>query len=284
MKETETIRAAIQGIAGCFHDQAAREFFSNRAIELVPCNSFEELFESVRSGEADVAAMAIENTVAGSILPNYALLQSSGFTIFGEIFLRISQNLMALPGQKPEEIREAYSHYMAIAQTRPFFRKYPDIRLIESEDTAGSARRIAEQGEKGIAAIAGQLAADMYGLEILASGIETNKRNFTRFLFLYKPNGTERFRIESPNKSSLSFTLPHATGSLSHVLSIFSFYGVNLTKIQSIPVIGQEWEYHFLVDLTFTDPVRYRQSLEAIRPLTSELDILGEYLQGNNIE
>jgi len=284
MKETETIRAAIQGIAGCFHDQAAREYFSGRAIELVPCDSFEELFESVRSGKADVAAMAIENTVAGSILPNYALLQSSGFTIFGEVFLRISQNLMALPGQKAEDIREAYSHYMAIAQTRPFFRKYPDIRLIEAEDTAGSARRIAELGQKGIAAIAGQLAADMYGLEILAREIETNKRNFTRFLFLYKPNGTQRFKIESPDKSSLSFTLPHATGSLSHVLSIFSFYGINLTKIQSIPILGQEWEYHFLVDLTFNDPVRYRQSLDAIRPLTSELVILGEYLQGNNIE
>lgn len=250
----------------------------------MPCDSFEELFDSVRSGRADVATMAIENTVAGSILPNYALLQGSGFTIFGEVFLRISQNLMALPGQKPEDIREAYSHYMAIAQTRPFFRNYPDIRLIESEDTAGSARRIAELGQKGIAAIAGQLAADMYGLEILAREIETNKRNFTRFLFLYKPNGTQRFRIENPDKSSLSFTLPHETGSLSHVLSIFSFYGINLTKIQSIPILGQEWEYHFLVDLTFSDPVRYRQSLEAIRPLTSELVILGEYLQGNNIE
>jgi len=284
MKETENLRAAIQGITGCFHDQAVRDFFKGRTLELVPCDSFEELFDAVRSGNADVAVMAIENTVAGSILPNYALVQGSGFTIFGEIFLRISQNLVALPGQKITDIREAHSHYMAIAQTRPFFRSYPEISLIESEDTAGSARWVSSQGRKRIAAIAGRYAAEMYGLEVLAAEIETNKRNFTRFLFLYKPNGTEHFKVRQPDKSSLSFTLPHKTGSLSHVLSIFSFYGINLTKIQSIPILGQEWEYHFLVDLTFDNPVRYRQSLEAIRPLSHELNILGEYLQGEHIE
>jgi prephenate dehydratase len=283
MKESETIRAAIQGIAGSFHDQAASEYFSDKKVELVPCMSFEDLFDQVRSGAADVAVMAIENTVAGSLLPNYALLNSSGFTIFGEIYLRISQNLMALPGQKIEDIREAYSHYMAIAQTRPFFKAYPNIHLVESEDTAASARLVHEEQKAGMAAIAGERAAVMYGLEILAQGIETNKRNYTRFLFLYKPNGTEHFKTLHPDKASLSFSLPHKTGSLSHVLSIFSFYGINLTKIQSIPIIGQEWEYHFLIDLTFGDPVRYRQALDAIRPLTHELIILGEYLQGKNI-
>ncbi|TSA36437.1 MAG: prephenate dehydratase [Porphyromonadaceae bacterium] len=284
MKETDTIRAAIQGIAGSFHDQAARDYFPDREVELVPCVAFEDLFEAVKTGKADVAIMAIENTVAGSLLPNYVLLRDSGFTVFGEIFLRISQHLMALPGQSIENIREAYSHYMAIAQTRTFFREYPGIRLIEADDTAASAKRIAEKGLAGSAAIAGERAAEMYGLDILAHGIETNKRNFTRFLLMYKPNGIQPFKVDHPDKASLSFTLPHETGSLSQVLSIFSFYRISLTKIQSIPIIGQEWEYHFLVDLTFDDPVRYRQALDAIRPLTHELSILGEYIQGKHIQ
>lgn len=284
MIPTDTIRAAIQGIAGSFHDQAAREYFPDRKVELVPCEGFEDLFEAVRGGKADVAVMAIENTVAGSLLPNYALLRDSGFTIFGEIFLRISQHLMALPGQSIMDIREAYSHYMAIAQTRAFFKVYPAIHLVEADDTAASAMRVAEQGLMGRAAIAGERAAEMYGLEILAREIETNKRNFTRFLLMYKPNGEHPFKVDNPDKASLSFSLPHETGSLSHVLSIFSFYRISLTKIQSIPIIGQEWEYHFLIDLTFDDPVRYRQSLDAIRPLTHELTILGEYLQGEHIQ
>jgi prephenate dehydratase len=173
---------------------------------------------------------------------------------------------------------------MAIEQTRPFFKDHHQIRLIESEDTAASASWVASEGRKGIAAIAGEQAALMYGLEILAHGIETNKRNFTRFLFLYKPNGTARFQVNEPDKASLSFSLPHKTGSLSHVLSIFSFYGINLTKIQSIPILGKEWEYHFLIDLTFEEHTRYRQALEAIRPLTHELMVLGEYLHGRHIE
>jgi prephenate dehydratase len=284
MKEAETIRAAIQGIAGSFHDQAARDYFPGHNVQLVPCEAFEDLFTAVKTGNADVAVMAIENSVAGSLLPNYALLRESGFTVFGEIFLRISQHLMAIPGQSIQEIREAYSHYMAIAQTRKFFRCYPGIRLIEADDTAASAQRVSEKGEKGIAAIAGERAAELYGLEILAREIETNKRNFTRFLLMYKPNGSQPFKVDHPEKASLSFSLPHKTGSLSQVLSIFSFYQVSLTKIQSIPIIGQEWEYHFLIDLTFDDPMRYRQSLDAIRPLTHELTILGEYIQGKHIQ
>lgn len=284
MKETETIRAAIQGIAGSFHDKAARDYYPDQEVELVPCEAFEDLFEAVRIGKADVAVMAIENTVAGSLLPNYALLRDSGFTVFGEIFLRISQHLMALPGQSIADIREVYSHYMAIAQTRNFFRGHPGIRLIEADDTAASAKRVAELGLSGLAAIAGERAAEMYGLDILARGIETNKRNFTRFLLMYKPNGIQPFRVEHPDKASLSFTLPHETGSLSHVLSILSFYRISLTKIQSIPIIGQEWEYHFLTDLTFDNPERYRQALNAIRPLTHELTILGEYVQGKHIQ
>ena len=281
---TEILRVAIQGIAGSFHDQAARLYFNGEGIDLISCNTFEQLFDAVDTHQSDVAVMAIENSVAGSLLPNYALLNSSGFVVFGEVFLRISQHLMALPGQQISDISEVHSHYMAIAQTRAFFKPYPHLHLVEADDTAGSAHWVASGKLKGMAAIAGRNAADMYGLEILAEEIETNKRNYTRFLFLYKPNGTERFSEKSPDKASLSFSLPHQTGSLSQVLSIFSFYGINLTKIQSIPIIGEEWQYHFLVDLTFSDLERYRQSVDAIRPLTRELYILGEYKQGKHIE
>jgi len=277
------MKIAIQGIRGSFHHQAAQNYFESDESNLVECSSFEDLFDAVSSNSAEAAVMAIENTVAGSLLPNYALLHESGFRIFGEVFLRISQHLMALPGQEMHEIREVRSHHMAIAQTRKFFRDHPHIRLVEADDTAASAKRIQEENLRGVAAIAGIRASELYGLELLAESIETNKRNFTRFLFLYKPNGTPRFVQTDPDKASISFSLPHHTGSLSQVLSVLSFYGINLTKIQSIPVIGQEWRYHFLVDLTFQEASRYRQSLDAIRPLTSSLTILGEYKQGKQI-
>jgi len=280
MKKENKLRVAIQGGEGSFHDQAAREFFQNYSLELNCCTTFEDLFDQVKEHEADVVVMAIENTVAGSLLPNYSLLRDSGFSIIGEIYLRVSQNLMALPGQKIEDITEVYSHYMAIAQTRKFFKQYPHIKLIESEDTALSAKKVSKGGQRGHGAIASRMAAEMYGLEILSEEIETNKKNFTRFLALYKPNGKPKYEAEDPNKASLSFSLPHKTGSLSHVLSIFSFYDLNLTKIQSVPILGQEFRYHFLVDLRFEDFERYKQSLEAIRPLTVDLLQLGEYRKG----
>lgn len=285
MKEEKTnkLKVAIQGYKGSFHDLAASNYFENKELDLVCCSSFDELFDAVQTHKADVAIMAIENTVAGSLLPNYSLLNDAGFQIFGEIFLRIGQHLMALPRQSMEEITEVYSHYMAIAQTRVFFKQYPHIRLIESEDTALSAKHIANNKLKGAAAIAGEAAAKQYGLNILFRNIETNKKNFTRFLALYKPNGSLRFMENNPEKASLSFSLPHKTGSLSQVLSILSFYGISLTKIQSIPILGQEFQYHFLVDLSFEDADRYRQSVEAIRPLTEKLNILGEYKRGQMI-
>lgn len=277
------LKVAIQGYPGSFHDLAATEYFKDQELAFICCESFDELFEKVDSHEADVAMMAIENTVAGSLLPNYSLMNEAGFQIFGEIYLRISQHLMALPGQTLSNIKEAHSHYMAIAQTRKFFKQYPGIKLIESPDTALSAKYIAENQLTGIAAIAGKNAAEKYKLEIIAEEIETNKKNFTRFLTLYKPNGTPKYKEQNPEKSSLSFSLPHKTGSLSQVLSIFSFYDINLTKIQSIPIIGKEFRYHFLVDLTFADAERYWQSVDAIRPLTAELKILGEYKKGRMI-
>jgi prephenate dehydratase len=283
MELKRKLRVAIQGGEGSFHDQAAHEFFENKNLDLVCCDTFDELFERVSDKEAEVAVMAIENTVAGSLLPNYALLRESGFSIIGEIYIRVSQHLMALPGKKIEDIHEVFSHYMAIAQTRKFFKQHPHIKLIESKDTALSAKKVKDENLSTGGAIAGSMAAELYGLEILSEEIETNKKNFTRFLVLYKPNGKPKFQQENPNKSSLSFAVPHKTGSLSQVLSIFSFYDLNLTKIQSIPILGQEFRYHFLVDLTFDDYERYNQSFEAIRPLTVDLDRLGEYCIGKRI-
>ncbi|MCD6347353.1 MAG: prephenate dehydratase [Bacteroidales bacterium] len=277
------LKVAIQGYEGSFHELAARHFFKNQNLQLKCCASFPDLFDVVQNHDADVAIMAIENTVAGSLLPNYALLNESGFEIFGEVFLRISQHLMALPRQTISDIREVYSHYMAIAQTRIFFKQFPHIRLIEAEDTALSAKKIADNQLRGVGAIASEAAADRYGLNLISRNIETNKKNFTRFLALYKPNGNLLFKEKKPEKASLSFSLPHTTGSLSQVLSIFSFYGINLSKIQSIPILGEEFQYHFLVDLTFDDSDRYKQSLEAIRPLTNKLIVLGEYKRGERI-
>lgn len=285
MEEDKTIKlkVAIQGYPGSFHDLAASEYFRGHEVELICCESFDELFDRVDRHEADVAMMAIENTVAGSLLPNYSLMNESGFQIFGEIYLRISQHLMALPGQSIPDIREAHSHYMAIAQTRKFFKQFPYIKLIESPDTALSAKQVAANQVRGVAAIAGRMAAEKYGLEIIAEEIETNKKNFTRFLTIFKPNGTLIYKENEPEKASLSFSLPHKTGSLSQVLSILSFYDINLTKIQSIPIIGEEFRYHFLTDLTFDNHERYYQSVNAIRPLTAELKILGEYKKGRMI-
>lgn len=270
-------RVAIQGFSGCFHEQAARLFYGGRgdmAPEIVECSTFEGLFESLTDDRADSAVIAIENTVSGGLLPNFELLRKYGIKIKGEIFLRIEQNLMALPGQKLEDIREVRSHYMAINQTRPFFKDYPEIRLVESEDTAKSAADIAREGLHGVGAIASSLAAELYGLEILAPGIETYKQNFTRFLIL--DDGVS-VSPEQVNKVSMCFTLPHTSGSLAHVLTVMSFYEMNLTRIQSLPIPGKEWQYFFYVDIKFNDYKRYTQAVTAVRPLMEDLDILGEY-------
>ncbi len=271
-------RIAIQGIKGCFHEQAARLFYEDNGHivpEIVECATFEGLYRSMDSGAADAAVMAIENTVSGGLLPNFELLRKYDRKIKGEVFLRIQQNLMALPGQRIEDIKEVRTHYMAINQTREFFKDYPWIRLVESEDTAKSAADVAEQGLVGVGAVASELAAELYGLEVLAGSIETYKQNFTRFLVFDDAFEVDRQRI---NKASMCFTLPHTPGSLAHVLTILSFYDMNLTRIQSLPIPGQEWQYFFYVDIKFEDYLRYEQALAAVRPLMEDLDILGEYI------
>ena len=270
-------RIAIQGVKGCFHEQAARLFYEEHGHvvpQIVECLTFDGLYESMNAGNADATVMAIENTVSGGLLPNFELLRKYDHKIKGEVFLRIQQNLMAMPGQKIEDIREVRTHYMAINQTREFFKNYPWIRLVESEDTAKSAAEVAAEGLMGVGAVASTLAADLYGLEILAESIETYKQNFTRFLILDDSLEVDRQKID---KSSMCFTLSHTPGSLAHVLTILSFYGMNLTRIQSLPIPGQEWQYFFYVDIKFDDYVRYEQALAAVRPLMEDLRILGEY-------
>ncbi len=270
-------KIAIQGVKGCFHEQAARLFYQDHGHivpEIVECAAFDDLYRSMDSGTADAAVMAIENTVSGGLLPNFELLRKYDRKIKGEVFLRIQQNLMAMPGQRIEDIKEVRTHYMAINQTREFFKDYPWIRLVESEDTAKSAADVAHGRLMGVGAVASVLAADMYGLEVLAEGIETYKQNFTRFLVF---DDSLKVSHDEVDKASMCFTLPHTPGSLAHVLTILSFYGMNLTRIQSLPIPGQEWQYFFYVDIKFDDYVRYEQALAAVRPLMEDLNILGEY-------
>lgn len=268
---------AIQGFKGCFHEMAARQFYSaiGEEIGIVECATFAELFKAVEAGRARAAAMAIENTISGGLIPNFELLRAYPYKIKGEVYIPIHQNLMAMPGQKLEDIKEVRTHYMAINQTRRFFEtNCPWITMVESEDTAKSAIDIAASGEMGVGAVAGELAAKQNGLEILAHDIETYKQNFTRFLILDDAISIPRGEV---NKASLCFTLPHKPGSLAQVLTILSFYDMNLTRIQSLPIPGQEWQYFFYADIKFSRYERYRQALKAVRPLMAGLNILGEY-------
>ena len=271
-------RIAIQGVSGAFHEIAAREFFCDEEIEILPCETFKDVFAAIEQDESLLGIIAIENTIAGSLLQNHNLLRESGCLIIGEHKLRIEHHLAVLPGQKTEDVKEVYSHPIALMQCEDFLDKHKNMIAVESADTASSAREIAENQIMGRAAICSRFAAEKYGLEIIAEGIETNKRNFTRFLVIAKPDLAYRLnRGMELNKSTIVFTLPHEEGSLSKILTILSFYHINLTQIQSLPIIGREFEYQFYVALTFSNYERYRQSLEAIKPLTNEFQILGEY-------
>ncbi len=270
-------KVAIQGYSGCFHEEAARRFYAGigeDALQIVECDTFDGLYTAMASHKADSAVMAIENTVSGGLIPNFDLLRKNPQRIKGEVFLRIEQNLMALPGQKLEDIKEVRTHYMAINQTREFFKDWPGIRLVESEDTAKSAAQVAGEKLEGVGAVASKLAAQLYGLEILAPGIETYKQNFTRFLIMDPDLAVQEKDID---KASLCFTLPHTPGSLAHILTILSFYEMNLTRIQSLPIPGKEWQYFFYADIKFASYGRYQQALAAVRPLIDEFQILGEY-------
>lgn len=274
-------RVAIQGFSGCFHEQAARLYYSQERGEvpqIVECATFDGLFQGMSSGRADAAVMAVENTISGGLLPNFELLRKYPFKIRGEVYLPIHQNLMAIPGQRTEDIREVRTHYMAINQTRTFFEeKCPWIKMVESEDTAKSAADIAREGLKGVGAVASSLAAELFGLEILEHDIETYKDNFTRFLIMDDGINIPK---DKTDKSTICFTLQHTPGSLAHVLTILSFYDMNLTRIQSLPIPGKKWQYFFYADIKYASYERYCQALSAVRPLIQDLDILGEYVSG----
>lgn len=274
-------RIAIQGIKGSYHDMAAHLYFEGEDIELICCDTFEQVFAAVKADSTVLAMAAIENTIAGSLLHNYELLCNSGLTIVGEHKLRISHSLLCLPEEDIDDIQEVNSHPVALMQCREFLTAHPNMKVVEAQDTAGSAEIISREHLKGHAAICSKFAAPLYGMKVLSEGIETNKHNFTRFLVMSQPQRANLLRdIRKVNKASLVFTLPHEEGSLSQVLSILSFYKLNLTKIQSLPMIGSEWQYMFYVDLAFDDYTRYSQSIDAITPLTKELRILGEYQDG----
>lgn len=276
------LRVAIQGVPGAFHDIAARHFFGADRVEIVPAHTFRQLVEQVENGAADTGLMAIENTIAGSIIGNYRLLTASKLRAVGEVYLRIRQNLMALPGQCIEDLREVHSHPIAIAQCDEFFAQHPHIRLVEMEDTALSAQRIAQQQLMGVGAIASHLAASMYGLDLLAESIETNKLNFTRFLVLERM--AEAQSVPAADKVSLFFSLSHEVGSLHKVLAALSAHGANLTKIQSAPIEGRPWEYFFFVDFVNEEGADWQAAAGAIRPFTHSLEVLGAYRQGRFFE
>ena len=271
-------RIAIQGDIGSFHDIAAHQYFGNQQIQLICCSTFEQVFENIRRDPTAIGMLAIENTIAGSLLHNYELLRDSETTIVGEHKLRITHSLCCLPDDDWSTINEVHSHPVALMQCRGFMVNHPDMKAVEAHDTAGAAKYIAQHQCRGWAAICNTAAAKIYGMKVLQEGIEDNKHNFTRFLVTSHVNKADFLRpIDRVNKASLVFALPHEEGSLSQVLSILSFYKMNLTKIQSLPIIGHEWEYMFYVDVTFDNLTRYRQSIDAIMPLTRELKVLGEY-------
>ena len=274
-------RIAIQGRVGSFHDIAAHEYFKNEQIQLICCATFEQVYQAVRQDPTVIALAAIENTIAGSLLHNYELLRDSGTTVVGEHKLHITHCICCLPDDDWDTITEVHSHPVALMQTRHYLEQHPALRVVEAEDTAGSAQMIAEGNHRGWAAICHAEAARLYGLKVLEDSIEDNKHNFTRFLVCSAPQKADMLRpLMEADKASLVFSLPHEEGSLSQVLSILSFYKINLTKIQSLPIIGHELQYLFYVDVTYDNLTRYRQSIDAIIPLTKDLKILGEY-KGN---
>ena len=271
-------KIAIQGIHGSFHDIASHQYFKDEDIELICCETFEQVFETVKKDPEILALVAIENTIAGSLLHNYELLRESNLTIVGEHKLHIEHSLLILPEENEADIQEVNSHPVALMQCRSFLANHPKWKVVEVEDTAGAAAEISKQHLVHHAAICSKYAAPIYNMKVLYEGIEDNKHKYTRFLVLADAYNADKLRNKyKSNKSSIVFAVPHESGSLSQVLSIFSFYHINLTKIQSLPIIGHEWEYLFYVDLAYDDYNRYMQSIEAIRPLIKNIKLLGEY-------
>ncbi|HEX8545398.1 MAG TPA: prephenate dehydratase [Cytophagaceae bacterium] len=272
------MKVAIQGGKASFHDIATLNYFGPEA-ETICCPTFREVCEQLKGQKAEYALMAIENSIAGSILGNYSLIREYGFKIIGEIQLRIEMNLIALPGVKIQDIKKVRSHYMALLQCEQYLSQYPHIKVEEYHDTADSVRDIKSKDQHTVAAIAGRYAATLYGMEIVAEGIETEKKNFTRFMVL---STEKKAKVEDREKATLSFQLPNKVGALASLLKVIVDNNINLTKIQSIPILGKPDEYTFYVDCEWSNYNDFRKSIE-VRSLVSELTILGEYKKGKTI-
>ncbi|MFD0862768.1 prephenate dehydratase [Sungkyunkwania multivorans] len=269
-----SIKVAIQGVKGSNHHQVAKEYFSPD-VDLDECLTFDELIDSIVSKRSTDAVMAIENSIAGSIIPNYALIDAHGLHIVGEHYLNISHNLMVLPGQDIRDIKEVCSHPMALLQCKEFFKQYPHIKLVEDADTAEVAQRIATHQLRGVGAIASKAAAALFDVDIIAENIQTIKNNATRFVILHTKNSLHP--EEEINKASLRFITDHKRGSLAAVLNVMSDCKLNLTKIQSLPVIETPWKYSFFVDVTFESYKDYTKAKAILEIMLEDFKVLGEY-------
>ncbi|MCP9751425.1 prephenate dehydratase [Ferruginibacter sp. HRS2-29] len=277
-KLTESKKVAIQGFEGSFHQTATRQFFGKN-VEVACCATFRELIKKAEDRtQTDAAVMAIENSIAGSILANYNLLQRSSLTITGEIYLQIKQNLLVNPGVSLEDIREVHSHPMALQQCLEFLDKY-NWKLVETEDTALSAKHIHQHKSKHVAAIAGKLAAELFDLEMIAPNIHTLKNNYTRFLVLQREK--EALEVEGANKASVNFSTDHTKGSLVKVLGKIAEADINLSKLQSFPIPGSNFNYSFHADMEFDDKDQFYKLVEKIKPVTNTFKIYGLYKNGN---
>jgi len=272
MKEKRP-RVAIQGIRASFHEEAAFLHFGED-IQTIECNSFKQTFDALKNGDADYVVMAIENSIAGSILPNYSLMMCYNFPVVGEVYLPIQLHLMALPGVKFEDIKYVTSHPIAIRQCVDFFDEYPHLKVVESSDTAACAKRIREEQLTDTVAIANTLAAKLYGLDILERRIESNKKNFTRFLILTTHENVEK---KENNKASLCFQVSNQVGALAKVLQVFADQEINMSKIQSMPVLGKRNEYNFYVDVEWENNKQYDTAIRQVLKYTHNFNILGEY-------
>ncbi len=280
LENGDGIKVSIQGYEGSFHQMAARQFFG-KDVEVIPCATFREVVKIAASRkESDGGVMAIENSIAGSILPNYTLLQKSNLQISGEIYLQIRQNLLVNKGVKLEDIREVHSHPMAIQQCFDFLDKY-NWKLVETEDTALSAKHIYQRHSRHAAAIAGRLAAELFNLDIIASNIHTMKHNYTRFLILQREE--ETLRHDDADKASVNFHTDHSRGSLARVLTRIAEGGINLSKLQSFPIPGSDWKYSFHADMEFETVEQFNRVMEEIRPITDHLKVYGVYRKGKTI-
>jgi len=271
------MKIAIQGIRGSFHHIVANQYFGEN-ITLKECLSFTEIPELLNDEMVEGAVMAIENSLAGSILPNYALIDEFNLSIQGEVHFPIHHHLMGLEGQSLSDIKEVWSHPMALLQCRNFFRNHRNIKLVEESDTAEVARRIQKEKLKGIAAVASKTAAEIYNLHIIENEIQTRKQNYTRFFVLKKRNG-KLDRSSIVNKASIKFITDHQTGSLAEVLNVFASLDINLSKIQSLPIIDKPWKYAFFIDVVFDNYQQYQKAIKLVKDKTSSLKILGEYQQ-----